>query len=250
MRLFLFVFIAFSWINVYTHPRDIFLNHQFLGVYNFYQSAIQVSYLSNYRLKDLAQKKIVLHHQFKHWQFSAAYQQFGNSYYNQHYLSNLVGIQINSKLSFFTALNMQKQQVMFGHANTNWDLGAKMGLSYQMNSKWKIGLTGPNVLQKLSLLDLSSFVSFEDDKFKITATQCFNSISKKLTIQSFFQYQITPQLQSFLVYQNNTQPFGLGIQYQINSILCRIHFAYHLQLGATDGADLQWLYQSKTSELK
>ena len=81
MKIFFLFLCIFIYSNSFAHPRNIYKNHTYLGMYDKQESLVQLSYNSNYRLKDLAQKQIVFLHHFKHWQFSGAYQQFGNSFY-------------------------------------------------------------------------------------------------------------------------------------------------------------------------
>ena len=106
MKIFFLFFCIFIYDNSFAHPRNIYKNHTYLGMYDMQESLVQLSCNSNYRLQDLAQKQIAFLHHFKHWQFSGSYQQFGNSFYNNHFISTFVGIQFNSNFTFFTALQI------------------------------------------------------------------------------------------------------------------------------------------------
>jgi hypothetical protein len=244
MKIFFLFLCIFNYGHLFAHPRNIYKNHTYLGMYDKQESLMQVSYNSNYRLKDLAQKQIAFLHHFKHWQFSGAYQQFGNSFYNNHLLSSFVGIKFNSHFTFFTALQNQKQNVVYSNGDFLWQTATKIGARYSINSKWTVGLSSGNVLKSWNEYALYNFISFTDEKFTFTITQNYQFAQKKYHFQTFFLYQITPNFQAFVNYQNNQQPFGIGVQYAQKGIVLRVNFAYHLQLGSTDGVDLQWVYNS------
>jgi hypothetical protein len=241
----LLFFCLLKTIFLMAHPRNIYMNHNYLGLFDKQESLVQLSYNSNYRLKDLAQKQIAFLHNFKHWQFSGAYQQFGNSFYNNHLLSSFVGIRFNSSFTFFTALQNQKQNVLYSHGDFLWETASKIGVRYTINSKWTLGLSTGSLLKSWNENALYNFLSFSDEKFTFTITQNYQFQHQKYHLQTFFLYQITPNLQAYVNYQNNQQPFGIGVQYAQKSIVMRVNFAYHLQLGSTDGVDLQWVYNNK-----
>lgn len=244
MKSYLLFFCMLNTCVLFAHPRNIHLNHNYLGLFNHQESLVQLSYNSSYRLKDLAQKQIAILHHFKHWQFSGVYQQFGNSFYNNHLLSSFVGIKFNSHFTFFTALQNQKQNVVYSHGDFLWQTSTKIGARYSFNDKWTIGISTGNILVSFKENVLFNFISYTDDKFTFTITQNYQFDQKKYHLQTFFLYQITPNFQAFVNYQNNQQPFGIGVQYAQKGIVLRVNFAYHLQLGSTDGADLQWVYNS------